>query len=101
MFTMSLKLKLFLLADSNAIAKLIEPFEYVEGDTCAKFRPLLEGIHTVDWPFQLMDVESRCMINNKLAGLNQVSSDVYVQPLVAPNLESIMRMCVVDLDFCF
>ena len=41
------------------------------------------------------------MINYKLEGLNKVSSDVYVLPIVAPNLESIKCMHVVDLDFVY
>lgn len=73
---MSLKLKLFSLANSNANPKLIGPFECAEGDTYAK----LEGIHIEDWPFQFFDVESRCKINCKLQGFNRVASYVYVVP---------------------
>jgi hypothetical protein len=68
-------------------------------NTNAKLTPLLEGIHIVDWPFQLFDVESRCMINYKLEGLNKISLDVYAFPLAKPNLESGKCMRVVDLDF--
>ena len=60
---MSLKLKLFSFANSNAIPNFIGLSECANGNTYARLRPLLEGIHIVDWPFQFFDVESRCTIN--------------------------------------
>ena len=68
MFAMFLKSKLFSLAYSNASAKLIGHSKCVEGYTYAKYRQLLEGIHIVDWPFQIFDIESRCMINLQARG---------------------------------
>ena len=62
---------------------------------------LLEGIHIVGWLFQLLNIESRCKINWKLKGLDRVSLDVYVPPLVHPNLESRKCMRFVDLNFVF
>ena len=87
-FAMSLKLKLFSLVVSNASPKFIGLCECVEGNTYAKLRPLLEVIHIVNWHFQFFDVNSICMINYELQGLNRVSSDVYVLPLVESNFES-------------
>ena len=75
------------------------PCECVEDETYAKLNPLLKDNHIVDWPFQLCDGKSRYKINYKLEGLNKVSLDVYVMPLVEPNLASRKYMCVVDLDF--
>ena len=75
------------------------PCECVEDETYAKLNPLLKDNDIVDWPFQLCDGESRYEINYKLEGLNRVSLDVYVMPLVEPNLDSRKYMCVVDLDF--
>ena len=97
---MSLKLKLFSLANSNVSPNFIGPFECIKA-IHAKLRPLLEGNHIVNWPFQVFDIESRRKIKCKLKGFNRVSSDVYVMPLVEPNLESTKRMCVVDLNFIF
>ena len=71
----------------------------IKGDTYAKLVPLLESIFVVNWPYQFFDIESRCIINYKLEGLNMVFSNVYIMPLVDPNLESRKNMCVVDLDF--
>jgi hypothetical protein len=98
---MCFEMKLFSLANSNASPKAIGPCECVDGYTYAKLRPLLEGIHIVDWPFEFFDVENRCRINYKLEGLNRLSLDVYVLPLVELTLESRKCMCVVDLDFVY
>ena len=51
------------------------------------------------WAFHFFDVESRCVINCKLEGLNRVSWDVDVLPPAEPNLESKKCMHVVDLYF--
>jgi hypothetical protein len=101
MFAMTLRLNLFSLVVSNASPKLIRPCECAEGKFFAKFTPLLEVIHIIDWPFQLFDVESRCKIKCKLKELNSVSSDVYATPLVQPNLGSKKCMHVVDIGFVF
>ena len=68
-------------------------------NTCTKLKPLLEGIHIKDWPFQFFDIESKCMFICKSELLKRVILDVYVMPLANPNLESKKCMCVVDLDF--
>ena len=94
-----LKLELFSLCDAYASPKLIGSCKCIEGDTCAKLIPLLEGIFIVDWPFQFFDIESRCKINYKLEGLHRAFSYVYILPLVDPNLESRKRMRAVGLDF--
>ena len=60
MFAKSLKLRLLSLVDAYAGQELIESCKCVEGDTYAELRPVLEGIHIVDWPFKLFDIESRC-----------------------------------------
>ena len=73
---MSLELKLFSLANSNANPNFIGPSKCGDGDKNAKFRPPLEGTHIVDWAFQFFDVGSRCRFNCRLEGLNRVSSDV-------------------------
>lgn len=75
---MFLKLKLFSLANFDANSKLIGPCKCAKGDTYAKLKPLLEGIHIVGWPFQCFDVENKCKIRCKLQGLNRVSLYVYV-----------------------
>ena len=64
-------------------------------------KPLLESVRIVTWPFHFFDIESRCKINYNLEGVNRVILDVYVMPLVDPNLESKKCMCVVDLDFVY
>ena len=71
MFAMSLELKLFSLADAYASPYLIGSCKCVEGDTYAKLIPLIEGIHIVDWTFQLLFIEIRCKINCELEGLNK------------------------------
>ena len=98
---MSLKLKLFSLANAYASPQLIGSCESVEGGMYATLIPLLECIHIVDRPFQFSYIGSACMIKCKLEGLNKVSLDVFILPLADPNLESRKHMCVVDLDFCF
>ena len=45
-------------------------WECVEGDTYAKLISLLKGIHILDYPFQLFDIDSWCTINYKLEGLS-------------------------------
>ena len=96
---MSFKLKLLPFANSNANPKHTGPCKCVEGNTYAKLRPLLEGVHIVDWHFQFFNVGNRCRINYKLEGLNKVSLDVYVLSLVEPNLESRKCMRVLDINF--
>ena len=97
---MSLKVRSFSLALAYASPKLIGSCECDEGDTNAKLKLLLEGIYIVDWPFQSFDIESRCKINYKLEGFNRVFfPDIYVLPLLDPNLEFRKRMGMVDLDF--
>ena len=96
---MSSKVKLFSLANSNASLELIGPCKCVEGDTYAKVRSLIGGIHIVDWSFQFFDVESRCKINCKFEGLNKVPSGVYVSQLTKSNLDFGKCMLVVDLNF--
>ena len=83
------------------IPSFIGPFECLENDTFAKLRPLLQGNHIVDWPFQFSDVENKRGIKCKLKELNRVFSVIYVMPLVEPDLESKKHMRVIDLDFIF
>ena len=66
-----------------------------------KTQNIVEGICIVTCPFQFVGIESTCNINYKLEGLNRVFLDLYVMPLVDPNLESRNCMCVVDLDFVY
>ena len=70
------------------------------GNIYAKFIPLLEGIHIVDFSFQFFDIKSRYKINCKLEGFNRVFWDEYVLSLANPNFEFRICMCMVDLDFC-
>ena len=72
----------------NVSPTLIGPCKCIEGDMYAKLRPPLDDIHIVDWAIQFFDVGNKCNINCKLEGLDRVSSDVCVLPLVEPNLES-------------
>jgi len=93
---------MFSLGDSYPSPKRFGPCECTEGDTYAKLRQLLEGMHLVDWYFQYFDVESRCMINCKLEGsIDFLWMYMSYVPLAKPNLESKKCMCVVDLDFDF
>lgn len=76
--------------------------KYLEGDTYAKLKPLLKGIHVVDWPFWLFDIESRCNIKRKLEGLNNF---FFLQMLILCHCWSQpwFQKCihVVDLDFIY
>ena len=72
--------------------------ECAEGDTYAKFIPLLGWIHVVDRPFYFFDIESRCSIKYKLEG-HRAFLEACVLPQVDPNFRSKKYMRVIDLDF--
>ena len=99
MFAMSVKLELFSLTNAYASVELVGPCKCVEVDTYAKLRPLLEGIHIVDWPFHSLILTVNVGLTASLRCSIEFFSVEYVPLQADSNLESKKCMCVVDLDF--
>jgi hypothetical protein len=65
----------------SVVPQYFSKVKVLEEETYASLRVRLEEKSTLEWPFQFWDNEDRCRIWQKMEGLNDVVSDVYVLPL--------------------
>jgi len=94
---LTLKTKLYSLADDNARPELLSPFFCQAGDTYAELRLRLEEGGCVDWPFEFWDFDDECRIRKRFEAMNPVTERVYVIPAVEEDAGGPAKRCRIEI----
>jgi hypothetical protein len=78
---MSLKIKLFTIANDDRVLKLLGPIIVYEDQSYVGLQCLLEEVEIVEWTFQFWDVKAKCTIKTKLEKFNKIGLEVFTIPI--------------------
>ena len=76
-----MKMKLFTYIEEYSGYELLSPLDAPKKPPLAEFRKDLEGGSIVNWPYELWDGVSKCIIKTKLEPFNMQGNNVYVIPI--------------------